>query len=62
MRSRRRAGEPWHAAAVAALAREEEAGDYGTPEDAAAMWNAMAPLYFSRWEERYRPLVEVGRA
>ena len=25
------------------------------------MWNAMAPLYFSRWEERYRPLVEVER-
>jgi proline iminopeptidase len=55
-----RAGEPWYAAAVAALAREE-AGDYGTPEDGAAMWNAMAPLYFSRWEERYRPLVEVER-
>ena len=55
-----RAGEPWHAAAVAALAREE-AGDYATSEDGAAMWNAMAPLYFSRWEERYRPLVEVER-
>jgi proline iminopeptidase len=55
-----RAGEPWHPAAVAALAREE-AGDYGTSEDGAAMWNAMAPLYFSRWEERYRPLVEVER-
>jgi pimeloyl-ACP methyl ester carboxylesterase len=52
------AGEPWHAAATAALAREE-AGDYGTPEESAAMWNAMVPLYFSRWEERYRPLVEV---
>ena len=25
------------------------------------MWNAMVPLYFSRWEERYRPLVEVER-
>jgi pimeloyl-ACP methyl ester carboxylesterase len=54
------AGEPWHADATAALAREE-AGDYGTPEEAAAMWNAMVPLYFSRWEERYRPLVEVER-
>ena len=52
------ADEPWHAAAVAALAREE-AGDYGTPEEAAEMWNAMVPLYFSRWDERYRPLVEV---
>ena len=54
------AGEPWHADAVVALAREES-GDYGTPEEAAAMWNAMAPLYFSRWDERYRPLVEVER-
>jgi len=54
------AGEPWHAAATAALAREES-GDYGSPEEGAAMWNAMAPLYFSRWEERYRPLVEVER-
>ena len=54
------AAEPWHARATAALAREE-AGDYGTPEEAAEMWNAMAPLYFSRWEERYRPLVEVER-
>lgn len=54
------AGEPWHADAVAALAREES-GDYGTREEAASMWNAMAPLYFSRWDERYRPLVEVER-
>lgn len=54
------AGEPWHADATAALAREES-GDYGNPEEAAAMWNAMAPLYFSRWQERYRPLVEVER-
>jgi proline iminopeptidase len=54
------ADEPWHAAATAALAREES-GDYGTPEEAAAMWNAMAPLYFSSWEERYRPFVEVER-
>jgi proline iminopeptidase len=55
-----KAGEPWHAAAVAALAREE-AGDYATPEEAALMWNAMAPLYFSRWHERYRPLVELTK-
>ena len=54
------AHEPWHAEATAALAREES-GDYGTPEEAAAMWNAMVPLYFSRWEERYRPFVEVAR-
>jgi pimeloyl-ACP methyl ester carboxylesterase len=53
-----KAGEPWHAAAVSALEREE-AGDYETPADVAAMWNAMAPLYFSKWDERFRPLVEV---
>jgi len=54
------ADEPWHADATAALAREES-GDYGTPVEAAEMWNAMVPLYFSRWDERYRPLVEVER-
>ena len=54
------AGEPWHADATAALAREEE-GDHLSPEEAAEMWNAMVPLYFSRWEERYRPLVELER-
>jgi pimeloyl-ACP methyl ester carboxylesterase len=54
------ADQPWHAQAVAALA-QEEAGTYGSWEDAAAMWNAMAPLYFSSWEERYRPLVELDR-
>jgi pimeloyl-ACP methyl ester carboxylesterase len=53
-----KSGEPWHAAASAALAREE-AGDYETPEDLAQMWNDMAPAYFSQWDERYRPLVEV---
>jgi proline iminopeptidase len=52
------ADETWHADATAALAREES-GDYGTPAEAAAMWNAMVPLYFSRWDERFRPLVEV---
>jgi pimeloyl-ACP methyl ester carboxylesterase len=55
-----KAGEPWHADAVAALEREE-AGDYETPEDMAEMWNAMAPIYFWRWDERYRPAVEVDR-
>jgi proline iminopeptidase len=55
-----RAGEPWHATAAAALAREE-AGDYETAEDAAAMWNEMAPLYFARWDERFRPFVHVER-
>lgn len=50
----------WHAAAVDALAREE-AGEYETAEECAAMWNAMAPLYFSTWDDRYRPLVEQDR-
>ena len=54
-----KADEPWHAAAAAALS-QEEAGEYATAEDAAAMWNAMAPLYFSSWDECYRPLVEVA--
>lgn len=50
-------GEPWHADAAAALAREE-AGDFSTPEETATMWNAMAPAYFSRWDERFRGAVE----
>jgi proline iminopeptidase len=56
----RHAGEPWFPAAQAALAAEE-AGTYSTPEDAAAMWNAMVPLYFAHWDERYRCAVEVER-
>jgi proline iminopeptidase len=55
-----KSGFSWHATAVAALA-QEEAGEYETEEDCAAMWNAMAPLYFSTWDERYRPLVEEER-
>jgi proline iminopeptidase len=55
-----RSGEPWYGAATAALAREES-GAYETPEEAAAMWNDMTPLYFARWNDRYRPLVEVER-
>jgi pimeloyl-ACP methyl ester carboxylesterase len=53
-------GEPWHAAAVAALEREE-AGEYETQEDTARLWNEMLPVYFSTWDERYRPLVEADR-
>jgi proline iminopeptidase len=55
-----RSGAPWHEAAVAALEREER-GDYGTPDESAAMWNEMMPLYFSRWDERYRPLLTADR-
>jgi len=55
-----KAGEPWHAEAVAALEREA-AGEYETPEDNARMWNEMAPVYFSTWDESYRPLVGVER-
>ena len=50
--------EPWHEAAMAALAREE-AADYETPEELAEMWNDMAPAYFSQWDEQYRPFVAV---
>jgi pimeloyl-ACP methyl ester carboxylesterase len=53
-----KADAPWHAAAVDALGKEER-GEYETAEDTAALWNAMAPMYFSTWDERYRPLVEV---
>lgn len=53
-----KSGEPWHAAAMDALAREE-AGDYETPEDLAQIWNAMAPAYFSQWDERHRPHIEM---
>jgi pimeloyl-ACP methyl ester carboxylesterase len=47
-----KAGEPWYDRAIAAL-EQEERGDYGDG-DLAAMWTAMAPLYFHRWDERYR--------
>jgi len=53
-----KSGEPWHEAATAALAREE-AADYETPEELAAIWNDMAPAYFSQWDERYRPAVTM---
>jgi proline iminopeptidase len=53
-----KSAEPWHVGAAAALAREET-GEYESPEDVGAMWNAMAPLYFSSWDERFRALVEV---
>jgi pimeloyl-ACP methyl ester carboxylesterase len=52
------AGEPWHAAAIAALEREER-GEYETPAETAAMWNDTAPLYFAAWQDRYRAAVEV---
>jgi proline iminopeptidase len=43
-----RAGEPWFAAAEAALDREER-GDYADDE-LGEVWKAMAPIYFSRWD------------
>ncbi len=51
-----RSGEPWHAEAAAAL-RDEEEGNY---DDMAALWVRMAPMYFGRWDERYRPSVVAG--
>ncbi|HEY5520686.1 MAG TPA: alpha/beta hydrolase [Candidatus Limnocylindrales bacterium] len=43
--------EPWLADAVAAL-KEEESGEIA---DLGALWQREAPLYFSRWDERFRP-------
>jgi proline iminopeptidase len=51
-----KAGEPWHADAVAALEAEER----GEIEDMAALWVREAPLYFAKWDERYRPAVVAG--
>jgi proline iminopeptidase len=50
-----KADEPWFARAAGAV-RAESSGDYGDP---AQLWNDMTPLYFSTWDERYRPLVEL---
>src|SRR5215212_5017924 len=51
-----RAGEPWFAAAAVALDREQR-GDYDE-HDFGDLWRAMAPLYFSRWDERHRPWLD----
>ncbi len=50
------AGEPWHADAVAALEQEE----HGEINDMPGLWEREAPLYFARWDERYRPAVSAG--
>jgi pimeloyl-ACP methyl ester carboxylesterase len=50
--------EPWFADAEAAL-EEEERGDY---DDVGELWKRMAPLYFSRWDERHRPWLERSAA
>jgi proline-specific peptidase len=52
-----RTGEPWYGEAVAALEAEER-GDFETPEDLERLCLAMAPMYFARWNERARALVE----
>jgi len=52
-----RKGEPWYGEAVAALEAEER-GDFETPEDLERLCLAMAPMYFARWDERARALVE----
>ena len=51
-----RAAEPWFADAADALDREER-GDYDE-SDFGGLWRAMAPLYFSRWDERHRPWLD----
>jgi proline iminopeptidase len=52
-----RAGEVWHAEAVAALEAEER-GEYESPEDMLRLWKAMVPLYFKAWDEQARAFVE----
>jgi pimeloyl-ACP methyl ester carboxylesterase len=51
-----KAGEPWHADAVAALEQEER----GEINDLAALWVREAPLYFAKWDESYRPAIVAG--
>ena len=46
-----KSAEPWQADAVAAL-KEEESGEIA---DLGALWQREAPLYFSHWDERFRP-------
>lgn len=57
-RLERCSAEPWFPEVAAALEREQR-GEYATPGDAAAMWNAMIPVYFAHWDERYRARVEA---
>jgi proline-specific peptidase len=61
----RRAGEPWHADAVEALQAEEEMR-YESADDLARLLAAMAPMYFTRWDDRARGFVaktsDVGNA
>jgi pimeloyl-ACP methyl ester carboxylesterase len=52
-----RAGEPWHADAVAALDAEER-GAYESAADFLPIWKAMAPLYFTTWDESARAFVD----
>jgi pimeloyl-ACP methyl ester carboxylesterase len=53
-----KADEAWFAAAVDALDREER-GEY-EERDFGQLWLDMAPLYFARWDERYRPWLDVS--
>jgi proline-specific peptidase len=52
-----KADEPWYDDAIAAL-EQEERGDYDE-RDFDAMWKAMAPMYFARWDECYRPWLDA---
>ena len=51
-----KAGEPWYADAVAALAEEEVGRALTWPRS----WVREAPLYFAQWDEKYRPAVVAG--
>jgi proline iminopeptidase len=61
----RRASEPWHAQAVAALEAEEHER-YETADDLAELWKAMAPMYFAHWNEDAHVFIdetaEIGNA
>jgi len=52
-----RQGEPWYGEVAAALDAEER-GELETPEDLERLCLGMAPMYFARWDDRARALVE----
>jgi proline-specific peptidase len=53
-----RESEPWYQDVVAALTAEDRS-EFDTPADLERLCLAMAPMYFARWDERARALVEA---
>jgi proline-specific peptidase len=49
--------EPWFPEAAAALAAEGR-GEFATPADLERLCLAMAPMYFARWDDAARAMVE----